>query len=276
MSKKDMISLIHSIPYKYHFKIHRMHHLTVPETWHIEENRRNEDFHLLFVTGGKGYYVLNGRKEPLYRGKVIFVSDYFPHSAYPDLSDLPSIIPIRFGVYSNSNHDHVKFFDTPYSFSYTAINFANYRSKFERLYAYYLQREMMGYEQICHSVIYEILTDLLNEMAGSKQTTYDKRIQRVKNEMDRNPDRGKSVNELAEKAGLSNKQFTRLFREYYGTTPKKYQIDVVIRRAEFLLKETNMGVGEAAKQLGYPDAYSFSKQYRKVTGVSPVMAKSKG
>lgn len=261
--------MIESIPYRYHLKIHKMYNITVPDTWQIEHDRRNDDLHMVYVKGGSGHYFLKDEKEQLCQGKMIFVSNGYGHSAKPDLKNLPSIIPIRFGIYDNILHKQVQLFAHPFSFSILPELKMNFREKFEQLYAHYLKIDTVGYEQIGSSLLYEILANILNWFNKAEEASADDRIERIKKSMDEQPDHRLTINEWAKKVGMSPKHCTRLFREQIGVTPKKYQIHAAIRYAEFLLEDTDLTIAEVARQLRYPDLYSFSKQYKKVTGFSP-------
>lgn len=58
----------------------------------------------------------------------------------------------------------------------------------------------------------------------------------------------------------------RRFREYFGVSPSHYVNAVRIRRARFLLTETDRPVGEIAADVGLPDIFYFSRLFREATG----------
>ncbi|MBD2845058.1 helix-turn-helix transcriptional regulator [Paenibacillus sp. IB182496] len=278
MSKADIGSaailanirrMVEVVPYRCHFKIHRMHRLKVPLSWSIEDNRRNEDLHLLYVIGGRGTYWLDGHEEPLRAGKLIFVSNGFAHSAELDPADPPVIIPIRFGLYEHGAARLHKLYEAPFAFACVPEPRSAYRQRFERLYEDYARADMEGLEQLCSAGIHAILIHLLNWRLNQKADRMDPRVIGMKQALDRSPERRTSLREWAERTGLSSKQVSRLFVQYFGMTPKQYHIRTLIKHAQFLLEETALTVSEIAEQLGYPDPYSFSKQYKQVTGVSP-------
>jgi AraC-like DNA-binding protein len=79
-----------------------------------------------------------------------------------------------------------------------------------------------------------------------------------------------SISEIAEKSGVSECYFRRLFSEYSGESPMTFRQRHRIERAkQLLLSDEHFSVGEIADQLGFSDIYHFSKTFRKFTGTSP-------
>ncbi|MEK3883051.1 AraC family transcriptional regulator [Paenibacillus sp. PL2-23] len=87
-----------------------------------------------------------------------------------------------------------------------------------------------------------------------------------------NPAGAGSIAELAKQAFLSPRYFSSKFKETMGQTVESYIIDKKIERAELLLSQHGMTVGEVADALGYPNIYYFSKQFKKTRGYSPSKA----
>lgn len=275
MSKKDsneqfareqLQQLLETVPYKHHFRIHRIHHVHVNRFWHIERYRKNQDLHMLWVKGGRGIYDLDGKKEDLHAGKLIFVSHDYPHAAHPDPDRLPWIIPVRFGLYEHVSGQMVKPFEHPFSFTFVPKRTASFQQHFERLHHYHASKDMVGRQEACGALLHQIFIELLNEASVSGA---DPRVSKVKQMLDESPNHQLTIHDMAAWAGLSNKQFTRLFVRQYGVTPKQYQIAALIRRANFFLEDTSLTIAQIAAELGYPDPYTFSKQYKKFTGNAP-------
>ncbi len=268
-------SLLSGIPFKHHIKIHTIFNLNVPTTWNIESNRKNSDLHLLFVRGGCGSYYLDGRKELLTRGKIIFVSNNFPHSATPDKANLPSIIPIRFGIYDNTTFRMALIDEKPFCLSILPDDVIHFENEFERLYRY--ANELTDLERIKAStfILSQILFEIAQKFQAVKINANEERLLDVKHFIDNNPRHNISVSTLSKKVGVSEKHLTQTFKSAYGCTPKQYQIMSLIKYADFLLDDTSMSIKEIAIKLSYPDQYSFSKQYRKIKGMSPLQYRRK-
>jgi AraC-like DNA-binding protein len=69
--------------------------------------------------------------------------------------------------------------------------------------------------------------------------------------------------------GIGESYFQRLFREKYGTSPKKYVIGMKINHAAELLRLESYSVTSIAELSGFSDVYYFSKVFKAETGTSP-------
>jgi len=85
----------------------------------------------------------------------------------------------------------------------------------------------------------------------------------------RNPDHPWTAEELANAAAMSRSAFFARFRETVGDTPAGYLTRWRIHLATRLLREQNMSVGAAGRQVGYGTEAAFSNAFLRVMGVRP-------
>ena len=67
---------------------------------------------------------------------------------------------------------------------------------------------------------------------------------------------------LAQQAGLSTRQLERLFRRYLDRSPKRYYLELRLKKARSLLLQTNMSVINVGLACGFSSPSHFSKCYR--------------
>ena len=78
-----------------------------------------------------------------------------------------------------------------------------------------------------------------------------------------------SIAAIAEGAGLSVSQFTRLFRRDLGSAPSAFVSRLRLERAALLLERTNLSVMEVMTEVGISDPSHFARDFRRAHGFSP-------
>ncbi len=83
------------------------------------------------------------------------------------------------------------------------------------------------------------------------------------------PTRRESVEELARQAEMSATAFRNAFHAVAGVPPRRWLEERRIELAARRLLRTNLPVSAIATEVGYPDAYHFSRVFKRQTGRSP-------
>lgn len=78
-----------------------------------------------------------------------------------------------------------------------------------------------------------------------------------------------TVPDMARLAALSPSQFHRIFKQRFGVSPVNWLRHERINRASRLLADRSLGVSEVGRRCGYADPYHFSRDFRRLTGLSP-------
>ncbi len=78
-----------------------------------------------------------------------------------------------------------------------------------------------------------------------------------------------TVEGLAGAMGIDRRYFSRIFTESMGISPQAYLVGFRLEKAAALLADRRCTVGEAAKSVGYEDAFVFSRMYKKRYGLPP-------
>ena len=87
--------------------------------------------------------------------------------------------------------------------------------------------------------------------------------------MEANLEEPLSPSRLAREAGLSTRQLERLFRRYVDRSPKRYYLELRLKKARLLLLQTDMSVINVALACGFSSPSHFSKCYRAFYGRTP-------
>ncbi len=87
--------------------------------------------------------------------------------------------------------------------------------------------------------------------------------------LERNFQNDVSVPKLAEIAFLSVRQYTRVFKNAYKTTPNRYIIKLRLQHACAMMRRSGLTLSQIAMESGFTDSSFFSRQFKKEYGVSP-------
>ena len=75
--------------------------------------------------------------------------------------------------------------------------------------------------------------------------------------------------ELASRLGTNKNKLNRLFQSQLKTTPQAYCLKLRIERAQALIAQGRMSLGQVASEVGYEHQSSFATAFRLVAGMSP-------
>lgn len=142
------------------------------------------------------------------------------------------------------------------------------------------------YEKIIHSIkknslgqLYRVqvmMLQLLADLYQSSEKLPDDGLWRSARErLERDLELPLTMGEVAEFLGMSESHFYRSFKERVGISPMRYRIEQRIERAQQELAHSELSVQELSRSLGYPDPFTFSRQFKLVTGCSPRIYRKK-
>lgn len=103
----------------------------------------------------------------------------------------------------------------------------------------------------------------INAQPGQLET-----VIRVRNLIEHNFSENLDLEALSKDRFVSKFHLLRLFRKYYGQTPKQYLISTRLNKSKEYLRD-GMGVTEACFAVGFESPSSFSKLFKSRNGVSP-------
>jgi AraC-like DNA-binding protein len=93
--------------------------------------------------------------------------------------------------------------------------------------------------------------------------------------IDANYNEDLSVEDIAERMGMTRKNLTEVFKKLTGFTPKDYLIYYRMCKAVELLGNPEILIDTVATSVGYHDQFYFSKQFKKNVGMTPSMCRKK-
>lgn len=91
-----------------------------------------------------------------------------------------------------------------------------------------------------------------------------------------NLERSFRVRDIAAQVNLSERQLTRVFRRFTGSSILAYLTNLRIERASQLLLHTDLPIKQVASDVGFPDTHYFTTLFGRRTGMTPGAFRQKG
>ena len=248
-------------------------------------------FSIKYALKGEETYVVNGKFEKIKEDQVLVVNDE---------SEVVSLTKPKKGIALSIFLEKEIFLDILTNQKYTAnklIDMGNSIEGSSYEFSTDIIQDESGFKQLIRGLASEITKDLDKEL--SQEVFYDlaysliqtqvetnrgvgkiaalrmatrkeiyKRVNQAKNYIEENIHQKFDLALLSKQAALSPFHLIRCFRHVYQITPHQYyKMKRIEKSKELLLK--GLQVNEVSRCMGYPDIYSFSKQFKQVCKIAP-------
>ena len=230
---------------------------------------------LLLCLEGGGYVLTQNRRFRVRPGELAWISGYQPHAHWSDPEQPWELYWIRLD--GRQVQETVNVLSVERLPVFSRVDFPRLRTEFERILTT-LRDRPGALEAIINAAVAEILAVLFEnrqvEVASSLEGSRPRdpgspTLQNSLMKLTLYPDRPWRVEELAKLCGLSEPQFYRRFRQVTGSSPIDWLRRERISHARRRLVESDDPIKQIAEQVGYNDAFYFSRDFKRYTGVSP-------
>ena len=132
------------------------------------------------------------------------------------------------------------------------------------------QAKIIGPQQV-REVLFHVLRGAAGPMLYefTQQDRHSFRIARALNYIQTNFNQNISVEHLADVASMSPSSFFHHFKTVTETSPQQFIKTLRLHEARRLLVEEQQTVGQAAFEVGYASPSQFSREFKRLFGVSP-------
>lgn len=227
----------------------------------------NERSHLIAVAlTGRAHYKIAGTPYHIREGNLIFMPVGTEHTASSDTRAPWHFMSVAFDTAARSGGAAEALRRLP---SVTERMPPEVPSAFRDMYAAWIAREP-GYLLRIRAHVARILSHVVREHSlPALLQPHTVRISAITRLLVEDYARTYSVDELAERAGLSPSHFRLVFRRVTGMTVTAYQQRVKIAKATEFLVSGEYNVTQTASLTGFSDVYYFSRTFKRITGANP-------
>lgn len=114
----------------------------------------------------------------------------------------------------------------------------------------------------------------ISQKRNSKKANTEKVFNDIKDYVAYYINKDIKISDVATHFNYSDKYISRLFKQYSGSSLKKYILEQKMKKANFLLLDTNLSVKEIAEHLGFSNYHAFEMCYKKYNALSPTEYKN--
>jgi len=261
----------------------------ITHAFDLTEIEHYHDFsELVFIIKGKGIQVIEQHEYLVSAGDVFVLQGNQKHY-FKDVSGV-ELVNVMFAINKNQNliSSAVQKLE---GYNALFILESQYRALHHFTNKLHLDRsEMAKFEFILNSMIMEIdnkmegfktllankleeLIVLLSRHYSSLDATEAKslvRIGKVIDYLENNFTDKIYLDQLAEMAYMSTRNFQRIFQKAVGSSPSNYIMQIRLQKARKLLRNTDSAITEIAIDTGFGDSNYFIKCFKKEFAITPV------
>lgn len=140
-----------------------------------------------------------------------------------------------------------------------------------------LSRRGLGADTVVHALLDVVFTYALRRLVqergaaetGWSQAVNDPHVGQALALLHADSAQPWTLQALAQRCGVSRTTLAERFRDAMGDTPLNYLRTLRMQQAMRLLAETDQPLERIAPAVGYQDAFSFSKVFKRTVGVAP-------
>lgn len=226
---------------------------------------------LLVCLRGKGFVQVNGRTWPVGRGQIAWIYNHHANTHWPEEGSPWEIYWIR--VDGPHMEQIYKMLTASGSPVFGGVNVPESVAIFRRIFKI-MKRRPIAMEAALHAEVAALITQLYSARYSTHPSPTDKAeipksLHKPIEAMRLYFDRPLRIAELAKLAGMSVSNFFRHFKAATGTSPIDWLKRERINQAKRRLLETNDSIAAIAEQTGYYDQFYFSRDFKRMTQVSP-------
>ena len=234
--------------------------------------QQSHDFcEILYVAGGAGEAILEGKKFRLAPGDLVVVN---PGTLHEERSDAKAPLRLIFLA--------IRDFAVPglpagclSQEKYRVLSCGEYRYKMDIYLRELLQEtssQIEFYQETSQGLVSALLVLVMRliRINPEDEAALSQECQKIKEYLDQNFTSPITLDSLSETVYISKHYLSHLFKEQTGVSPIKYLTSKRMEKACELLSETELPVSEVSKAVGYENPLYFSQVFKRIYGISPV------
>lgn len=258
------------------FHIHycNWRHYNDPKKYRSKITRTLQHHELVFVTGGKGSFVVEAKSHPLKAGMLFYISPDVPHSIEIDMEDPLCFLSVHFSC------AHVSFDESgwavlhgveilPINSAQELKDYYHVEDIFKKLVDSW-KAKLPGYEFIAKTLLQQLFIAVYqNAQKQNQNYSTSLKVEKMIEFMHENIQNKVTLAQLSDMVQLSPTYLSRAFKGITGYSIIEFFNKIKMDKAKEMLLEGDKKIKEVAQALGFTDEFYFSRIFKRVEGISP-------
>ena len=253
---------------------YRVHTTPVIETPHPEG--RN-DYQLLYIAAGKGYFYFKGSKKAtiVEKGNMVLFRPKEPQVYYYYAKDKTEVYWVHFTGWKVE--EYLDSYELPKKEN---VFFTGVSPDYPWIYNQIireLQVQRVNYEDVIKLFMHHIFLTISRYIKEGRQAKNEtiSDIERAVHYFNENYNKPISIEQYAQEHLMSVNWFIHSFKEVMNVPPMQYIVSLRIAAAKGYLENSDKNINEISNIVGYENALYFSRLFKKYTGMTPSEYKKK-
>ncbi|MDR0452322.1 MAG: AraC family transcriptional regulator [Treponema sp.] len=234
----------------------------------VAEGRTLPNFHIIYITKGKGIFEAEGKSYTVLPGSVFFLLPGLKHRYKP-------VFEVGWHEYWVGFQGKAFFklleegiLSRECVFSESGLH-DNMIAAFNMIIDEVKTQAPLFQLKACAGVLSLIAEILTRNRRKEQINNYQRIVEKAKSLMEANVLGAINLPGISGQIGISTSRFNEIFKTYTSMTPYQYYMQLKIKKAADMLEQKDASIKEVAYALGFDDQYYFSRFFKKKTGVAP-------
>ena len=253
---------------------YRVHTTPVIETPHPEG--RN-DYQLLYIAAGKGYFYFKGSKKAtvVEKGNMVLFRPKEPQVYYYYAKDKTEVYWVHFTGWKVEQYLDSYELPKKENVFFTGVS-PDYPWIYNQIIRE-LQVQRVNYEDVIKLFMHHIFLTISRYIKEGKQAKNEtiSDIERAVHYFNENYNKPISIEQYAQEHLMSVNWFIHSFKEVMNVPPMQYIVSLRIAAAKGYLENSDKNINEISNIVGYENALYFSRLFKKYTGMTPTEYKKR-
>lgn len=247
----------------------------------------HEAFEMVYIKSGNGVFEIGEQNVSVGSNDIVIIKPNQSHKLSVESEDGCDFIVLYFKFIDQTEHtlsevslgDFINFVSGKESGSFIKLKVSHKNDIIILLNRILKEQtnEQLGSDLLNYLMLMELFVLISRALKAEWENSIKNKSPKIKELMQsaiqfvhNNFEREISITDIAKYVFLSSSYFTRAFKENTGMSPMQYLLNIRIKRACELLRETDQKVGEIALSVGFSNQQRFNDIFKKQTNMTPM------